>query len=527
MRSQSWRSFRLVAVKSFLVICYLVVAGSAQAQEAGSPPPATQPSDTTSEHGFPTGDYELHQWLVSQLDQVPRGEDLKKITREELPRFHMLVDNAILGGEYHVETYPESPLRGKVVRVLARLLLLNHSRYLKSLENDYKEASGERIPTELLMSYNFEYLDRIAKLIGEGLEDSQRSEGYLQQVLGETLILRQTPKIAAESFAKSLEAYPEHPDASLIAATRVDALNRAQEWALSIDAARDYLRSRPKSRYLADVFFMLHKAYRHSGRLQEGLQAWDDYTPILKAGVKGEAIPGTDGYVLPEDLRTPFDRYLDRALFYQGFYQSALGNYAAAQACYEQFMDYVVQKEVDGQQVHNSTRVYNDYQAVPYHQFLIAQVGQKAPPLDLGDNWVVAPEGDVPADAVSLVVFCPVNRVLQRQGPLFERLVKIAEDYWGVGLRIYWVSYCRPSPAKSLEEYKQEMQQLVTKYELPFAAGLDVGSDIRVHRSYGMEAIGTANVFVIDREGNFEWRVIDPLDRDEGLIRAVLDRVTN
>ncbi|MGE3165860.1 MAG: hypothetical protein AB7O52_13220 [Planctomycetota bacterium] len=473
----------------------------------------------------PTTELELHRWLVDQMARVPANDEIPRITREELPRFHKLVDDAIAGGEYFVQNFPTSPARPAVGAILGRLLILNHTRYVVNLDNQYQEDTGERMAPELLETLSREYLDRIETLVRDALAESCRVTGLLEGVRGDTCVLQQAPLEAAKAFAASLAVYPENPNADFVDATRIDALVRGEAFEVGATEARAYLEQRPRSPYLADVFFMLHKSLRHSGRLNEGLEAWKKWGPILRAIGNGEPVDlGGGPWTVPEGARAAFRRYADRESFYLGFYEFALGKLDSAVQHLETFLDLVNSKEAAGEAVDPSTRVYWQFQAIPMLHIVTALVGRPAPTLN-PTHWLVPPDENVGPGRVSLVLFCPSTPKNNRQIDFFPRLAKIAGDHWAEGLRVYWIADMRLSKERTLSRFEDEGLALIEKLDLNYPLGLDAGPDIAVHRAYGLDSTGTAHLYAVDRQGRATWYLIDPTERDEGLIRRVVERL--
>lgn len=477
---------------------------------------------------YPTTELELHRWLVGQMALVPGNDEIPRITREELPKFHKLVDEAIAGGEHFVATFPESMGLPTVAQILGRLLLLNHTRYVVNLDNQYRADTGDRTPPELLETLSREYLERVQAVVALGLAESRKTTGLLEAIRGDCCVLQQNPLEAAKAFAASLAVYPDSATADFTAATQVDALIRGEAFGEAAPLARAYLEKRPRSPYLADVFFMLHKCLRHTGQLQEGLDAWKQWAPHLRAIGNGEpVVVEGEPWTVPETARTAFRRYADRERFYIGFYNFALGRLDTATESLESFLDYVNSKEAASETVDPSTKVYWQFQAIPMLHTITALVGRPAPELK-PTSWLIPPDENVGPGRVSLVLFCPSTRTNNRQIDLFPRLNQIATDYWGRGLRVYWIADARTTRDRTLGYFEDEGLRLVDELGISYPLGFDVftaGLDDTVHQAYGLDSTGTAHLYAVDRSGKTCWYVIDPLERDEGLIRSVVERL--
>ena len=181
-------------------------------------------------------------------------------------------------------------------------------------------------------------------------------------------------------------------------------------------------------------------------------------------------------------------------------------------------------KKQRGEWLSPAAPAYRDSQAVPYLNTIYTQIGNPASPFSLGDeHWVIPAEFDKdqsPASAVLL--FCPSGNK-RRYLKLFPILDGTVAEYDDAGGQLVWISY----PKSKTEDPGVTFEKLLAEWdekniENTFLLLDDIDSS--VHLKYEATR-GSGDLYVIDAEGNVQWRVIDPMYWDDGLIRSVLNRV--
>ncbi|MEM7167600.1 MAG: hypothetical protein AAF581_19260 [Planctomycetota bacterium] len=475
---------------------------------------------------FPRSDKELYEWLKERNDAIPRDK-LDQLTRDKLPDMKRYADEIELGGKYHIEKYLYSPYRTPCARMLARAMILNQARHMQAAYEQYKSEHGvPRITMDVASRLRNEYLSKVQKVVEIAAEPLYREMALVHEVHAESYLLRQRGIEAAQYYRKAIELDRYHPYPDLLNLNYINALHMNESWDEGEQACRTFFKRYSRSPQWPHVFFMLTKFYRYSGKPMDALLAWATHLEQLTKGSKNELL-GSDGQplTLATTVQNNYRRYLDRHLFYRGFYNMAMGKNADAVRFFEQFMDEIDSRSDGGEAISPATKVYRDYQAVPYHQFLIANAGKPAPKFSIGDeDWVVPPEdvGAFKDGNVQILVFGMLQSIIDRQGRLMDHLVQLAEEYKEGGLGLCWITNGRKTPAEMWEQDYENVANHTEKLGPNIAVALDSG--MSAHAAYRLPA-GTANVYLIDRKGNLAWRIIDPLPADYLLIRSVVDRL--
>ena len=143
-----------------------------------------------------------------------------------------------------------------------------------------------------------------------------------------------------------------------------------------------------------------------------------------------------------------------------------------------------------------------------------------APPIELEEGWVKAPAEEA-APQLELLLFCSSNRATGRYHKLWPVLEKMHEDYGPRGLRLTWVTH--PASTRISQELV-DFSALLEELNITWSAGMDISSDLSSYEAYDVNRAST-HLYYIDGAGQFKWHLMDSMHWDEGLMRAVVERV--
>lgn len=495
------------------------------AQNAGPPPvppkDVAQPeTDVDPTLGHPTEDGPLYEWIRERFAKVPRGKAAAKVTPAEREAVFALVDNTAIGAHYHYKNFPESVHRAEVTFMLGRVLFLNRARHERVEIQRWRDRNPTRTITgDDIRVIQKAYAAPLAELAKEGLglvsNDDVRYELHKLQADSHQVLSEHAE--AVKSYEAALAVKPDGPETDNLQFNICDSLESAQRYDECIARCNQYLEKwNPNAFYHPHMFYTGHKAHRKAGLLEEGIAYWGKYLPKLKAVATG------DVKVDDPDVHRAHEEYYDRSFFYhQGFFNFALGDFEAAKQGFEAYIDHVDEKVKLGQWTSPATPAYRDSQAVPYLNTIYTQIGNPAAPFALGEeHWVVPAEFEPDSSPSSAVLFfCPSQK--RRYRKLFPILDSTVASYEGI--QLVWISYPKSSDEGIDAAYGKILEEWDAKGIENTSALLD-DNDSSLHKKYEATR-GSGDLYIVDDEGNVQWRVIDPMYWDDGLIRAVLNRV--
>lgn len=494
-------------------------------------PPTIAPS--TLEVSFPTDDDALTQWIRGRLEEchtlsersLREGYDMAS-----LAHMHRLADETLLASRYHMDQFPHSPNRSAVAVLRGRALVLNQQRHLMAYQELWKAEHGAPIESPDLIKERDAYAGLVRDVVSQGLAPLRESLGQLFELEAEALRMSGRFSDAADAFGQALEFDPKHRNSDLIAAFEVDSLWWAERFAEAEQRALEFLRTRPRATHFADVLFVLHKTYRNTGRIEDGIALWKRYGQWLRNGADGLPLSPPE---IPEppsaEAQERYRNFADRKAFYLGFYELARGDKDAAMAHLNAFLDLSDARATGEVAMPETTKVYLNFITIPLMHTMVALIGRPAPPMTLPEeDWVIAPPVDgFAADRVRLVLFCDMMRALDRQKPLIQRLVRMHDELTARGLDTVWICQTLKSQPLQHQRNQSQMGELVNELSIPFPSGLDGEPGNPLHEAHTCPNPGTAILLAVDRNGLVAWRIDDPLERDIGLIRRVVDRLLN
>ncbi len=503
----------------------------ANSPEAKTPQATDEPVNPTATQveGFPReDDAALVNWIREQDAQLPEIRHIRKV---ELPRVHELVDHVILAASYHSENYPESPARVEVISILTRYIAMNLIRYLQT-ERESIEEFGDKWTNDMRRNLTQQYFEPILPLIDEALalKPSKEVKTRLLNSKGDIYGSCARHAEAARCYEEALALGQEPADVEHFSFKRAQSLVKSKNFPEAIRTCRAVLKETPSSEFYPHIFWELHRSYRRSGQLQKGLDAWNEFAPLLKAGTEGGPPADKNGkqkWQVPKEWQTGYHTYFDRIEFYRGFYSFSMGDFAKAKQHIEAFLEMFSKQMEDPEKKKKSgtsaTAVYANFLAGP----LLGTINRcltrnLTPAIELEEGWVAAPAEVDAAPRLELLLFCSANRAKGRYKKLWPVLKKIHEDYGPRGVRLTWITHPIYGDRKIPQELV-DFRALVEELEVTWPAGMDISPDLSSYEAYDVNRAST-HFYYIDR-GGFTWHLMDPMHWDEGLMRAVIERV--
>ncbi|MEC9475820.1 MAG: hypothetical protein VX764_02145 [Planctomycetota bacterium] len=467
---------------------------------------------------------EVADLVSSKLAAIP---DPRSLNREDLPRIFMILDEGIEAGRKYVTEFPEGEEIAAVCCDLGRLLILNVDRHIAILNEEAKIFGADLTADqrfEELVSYMSEVLDLADRALAEEISSKFRCKA--QVLRADCLLKMRRPSDAADSFAQALQQDTSEVDLDELRIKQIEALEIAERYPEMLRAGKLCLEKHPRSTFLPHLVYFTHKAHRHMGVLENGRELWRTWGPVLKAGALGGEIeiPGSDEkWQVPEGKEKDFAMMAERAGFYEGFYQLAMGNRDAALKAMISYNDELYDRINRGETLSMTTKTYLEFQSLPMAQRIDVLHGRAAPSLD-GLRWIdPPPEPDVDKK-LELRLFCDSSRANGRQVRLISLLRKLEHEYSADGLRVVWVSGVLRKERGNIEA--NAMTEIAIRKKLGWAYGVQEGQDQGVLERHLVNFGGTL-LMAIDAKGILRWEVIDPMFWDEGLYRAIITRLLN
>ncbi len=431
----------------------------------------------------------------------------------------------IIAAEYHLAQFPDSPRRPRACWLLGRLLFLNADRYISDQNEEVKRDFGVQLSAPERGQLLDTYYGRIFSLIAEGqsLESDLLERARLFELRGEILVRTGRPAEAEAEFERSMAQYD--PTLDQLTIKLAEARLNSMQYEELLRQCRKAIDQFPRTNNWPHYVWLVHKACRHLGRIDEGMALWEEFTPRLRAGAAGEPIEIGDGgppHIVPTEYRIDYQRYLDRAGFYRGFYLLALGRAEEASKVLREYIDGLRIRVGEGEALAMDTKVYLENQAEPLERRISLFLGIPAPTLGNSLTWVQPPPEETRTGVCRLRLICPSNSAKSRHADLIEVLSRLGNEYWPRGLQVEWVGLAMTE--RMIEVEVAAMQEIARKHRLGWTIGVDTGPEHTTHFDHQVITGGVV-LFLTDPEGVFTWELIDPMNWDEGLIRRVLERV--
>ena len=505
---------------SILMVLLLVlgtVSPPLMAQDEVSVPPTTPVSKSPTETDQKAA--ELAQMVAEKLALIPDPRTLK---REDLPAVFLILDDGIDAGRRFVREYPDSELLPKVCIDLSRLLILNVDRHIGLLAQASKESGAPMTATQRFEEQTF-YLSEVIQLartaLSGNLPPSQICRAEI--ALGDALLKSREPAEAAKAFSRALLLDLSAVDGNELRIREVEALELAGEYPAMLKSGLGILEDHSETAFLPHVVYFTHKACRHLGKLSTGRDLWRTWGPVLDAGKTAGAkikLPGVEqAFTVPEGKENDFAMMADRAGFYEGFYQLALGEKESALQALLAFNDSIYERINSGDTLSMPTKTYFEFQSIPMSQRIDVLHGKKAPSLD-GVTWIQ--DNPLSADSkLELRIFCDSSRGNNRQGRFLDIVKKLEAEFSSQGLSVVWISGVLREERGPVES--AAMMKIAQSKNLGWKIGVQAGQDKGVLDRHLVSHGGTI-LFLLDAEKKIRWEVIDPMFWDEGLYRTII-----
>ncbi len=507
MRNSS-RSWILV-----LCCCFAVQLGA----QVSTTTPAPASEDRSD------GPEQLASLVSAKLLSIP---DPRSLTREDLPRIFLILDEGIAAGRQYVLKYPEGEEMGLVSCDLGRLLILNVDRHIGVLNEEAKIFGAALTADQRLqetVTYLLEVRDLITRALTLDLDGALRCRAEV--ILGDCLLKMRDPSGSADAFGRALKLDTSSSDPDEMRIKQIEALEVAERYQEMVEAGNEALDLYPRSPFLPHLVYFTHKGHRHLGLIRQGRDLWRLWGPVLRAGAAGGEItlPGSEEkWQVPDGKENDFLLMADRAGFYEGFYQLALGERELALQALLKFNDALNERINAGEEISMATKTYLDFQSLPMAQRIDVLHGKKAPSLD-GMLWANPPQDD-PDKKIEMRLFCDSSRAGARQSRFIDLLRKLELEYSSEGLRVVWISTVLREERAQKE--LNSLTRIALEKKLNWAYGVQPGIDAGVVERH-LGSHGGTLLMAIDNEGRIQWEVIDPMFWDEGLYRKIIQRLLN
>ncbi|HIG04296.1 MAG TPA: hypothetical protein EYQ08_00970 [Planctomycetes bacterium] len=465
---------------------------------------------------------ELAALVAAQLQSIP---DPRTLTRDDLPGIFLILDEGIAAGRKYIANHADSPGFPTVACDLGRMLILNVDRHLGEL-NEEAKIFGAPMTAQQRLDEQLIYLDEVVRNIERALATkiSPALRCRAEVILGDCLLKSRNASKSADAFGRALQLDTSLEDADEIRIKQIEALEIAERYREMMTAGILALEEHPRTKFLPHLVYFTHKAHRHLGILRQGRDLWRLWGPVLEAGALGGEIslPNSDQkWQVPAGKESDFRLMADRAGFYEGFFQLAMGEKEAALQALLSYNEKLAERINSGETISMATKTYLDFQSLPMSHRIDVLHGKPAPSL-AGLSWIQAPPENDPGKKVELRLFCDSNRATSRQSRFISLLKKLELEYSAAGLRVVWISSVLSSSRAETEA--AAMTAIAVENRLGWSYGVQPGIEAGVIERH-LGSHGGTLLLAIDDEGLLQWEMIDPMFWDEGLFRSIITRL--
>ena len=464
----------------------------------------------------------LSSAIVERISKIP--ENVRKPEKMTVKELQVLVDETLVLGDAYLDRFKKGEHRQQVLPGVARLWVLNNTRYLVNASQAYREKTGENATSAWRANTRKVYFARAFAMIEEALggvgEDAEMNL-TLHKLKGQALWFANNYSEAIGQYRLVLALRPEDGEADQTLCALVNAQLKNGDRSDSVASADLFFENHPTSNLLPHVLYLRGKALVEAGRAKEALGYWHSITETIRAGAAGEKVTILgEEYQLDAETIPDFKRYHEEMSFAIGFLEFAMGNYDGAERSLREEIE-MLQESQANNSISNVGQVFLNRTEKVYDS-LVRLYGKPAPDLDLGDGWIDGVSLDPMHERGNVVVllFGPFGN--NRYEPILRQLGRLYQAKWHEGLRIAWVTV--PKGRRDLPRQMNEVHREARRLGLGFPVGLDLLEGWPVHDAYNA-SVGGATLVVIDRAGNYSWYKMDPTQRDASLLEQVLDRL--
>ena len=382
------------------------------------------------------------------------------------------------------------------------------------------------LTSEQRLSEQFTYLVEVEMLARQALEAEMKPSlrCRLEVLLGDCLLKMRNPSGSADAFMRALRLDTSLEDVNEMRIKLIESLEIAERYSDMLKAGERNTRETSSVTIPATSGLLHPQGASPPGAAQEGQGSMAPLgTGATSRSIGGSHLHSRCRSKVASSHRQGNDFRLiaDRAGFYEGFYQLALGERQLALRAFLDFNDSLNTRINSGEVISMATKTYLDFQSIPMAQRVDVLHGKKAPPLD-GLQWVQPPPEMDPDKTIELRLLCDSSRAGGRQARFIALLKKLELEYSSRGLRVVWISSVLRKERADREA--ASMAAIANKHLLGWAYGVQPGQEAGVIERH-LGSHGGTLLLAIDADGLIQWEVIDPMFWDEGLYRTIINRL--
>ena len=497
-------------------------------QQSDRVAPTPQPSKddlftpASSEFRNNSSEQELAAQILTLRSLLPT--DLRRPKGMTVEQLHALVDETLSLGELYLTRFPEGETRKTVLPAVARLWVVNNTRYFVALSQNYRKNNPDNksMPKERMADIRRLYWEKVAGIIAEALQlntDGEIHEEMLR-LQGQSSWFANNFDEAINAYKKLIELYPDSAKASEDLLALLNAHLSARKHETAVRLADRFLQTYPRDDLVPHVYQLKAKALLEAGRGREALAWWNSIGETLSRAAACQPVEiNGDPFVWQKSVRESFQRYLDERRFMIGFLQGWLGDFEDARNSFANALEALNDIQEKGT-LDPRSQVFQSRTDRVLQAFL-SLVGETIPELTI-DTWL----DDVPLDPkvetgqVVVLLFAPYENA--RYEEFQQILQRLYEDHWHEGLRIGWIA-----DPKGFSNFKGQVERLDRqrhRLALTYPIGLETVRDWPTFRRC-LASVGGGSLIVVDRSGRVVWYKMDPTFRDENLIGGLVTRL--
>ena len=517
------------ATRSLVLLLLLSISGAAFAQQPPTSGRTATPAaekkagfvmPEVSEQLMQSGsEAEISAKLVELISLMP--ESLRSPEGMTIDQLHTLVDTAIALSRVHEQRFPEGEGRKTWIAGVARLYVVNNTRFFVSLANAFKEQTGRNMTQEEMVAQRGAYWDLVIGKLHEALAvHTEKSPENLQLLatLGQACWFSQRYPEAIGAYQKLLNDYPESERRAEFTLALLNAHLSGRSYDVALRHCDDFLKQFPIDELAPHVYQLKAKALLEAGRAREALVWWQTVIPRLLAGATGMPVQvGETTHIFEGEARKSFRRYADEGLFMIGFLHGYLGEFEKAREAFERAL---ADLNEQGDGIDPRSAVFRSRTEKVYEAYMTL-VEKEVPNFDI-EFWL----DSIPFDTAQEQGNVQVLAFLPYENPRYYEFLAILQnlytDHWHEGLRITWLA-----DPKGFNDTAGQIPRLSAQREsvaLGFPIGLETERGWPNFRKF-QASVGGGTLIVVNRAGEVVWYKMDPTYRDENLVKGLVRRL--